>query len=72
MSAGTAQTDSPPPPPLIGNVSQRWPPFVAARPGGLDEFDLLVHYDLAWAYSSPVETLTFGFADSARIAVYRG
>jgi hypothetical protein len=38
----------------------------AARPGGLDEFDLLVHYDLAWAYNSPVETLTFKFADAAR------
>ena len=38
----------------------------AARPGSLDEFDLLVHYDLAWAYNSPVETLTFKFADAAR------
>jgi hypothetical protein len=38
----------------------------ASRPGGLDEFDLLVHYDLAWAYNSPVETLTFKFADAAR------
>lgn len=38
----------------------------AARPGGLDEFDLVVHYDLAWAYNSSVETLTFKFADAAR------
>jgi hypothetical protein len=38
----------------------------AVRPGGLNEFDLLVHYDLAWAYNSPVETLTFKFADAAR------
>jgi hypothetical protein len=38
----------------------------AGRPGRLDEFDLLVHYDLAWAYNSPVETLTFKFADAAR------
>lgn len=38
----------------------------AARPTGLDEFDLLVHYDLAWAYNTPVETLTFKFADAAR------
>ena len=37
----------------------------AARPSGLDEFDLLVHYDLAWAYNSPVETLTFKFGDAA-------
>ena len=37
-----------------------------ARPDGLDEFDLLVHYDLAWVYNSPVETLTFKFADAAR------
>jgi hypothetical protein len=40
-----------------------------ARPGGLDEFDLLVHYDLAWADNSPVETLTFKFADAARAGV---
>jgi hypothetical protein len=33
---------------------------------GLDEFDLLVHYDLAWVYNSPVETLAFKFADAAR------
>jgi hypothetical protein len=38
----------------------------AGRPGGLDEFDLLVHYDLAWEYNSPVETLTFKFAHAAR------
>ena len=37
----------------------------AARPGGLDEFDLLVHYDLAWVYNCPVETLAFSFADAA-------
>jgi hypothetical protein len=37
----------------------------AARPG-LDEFDLLVHYDLAWACKSPDETLTFKLADAAR------
>ena len=36
------------------------------RPPGLDEFDLLVHYDLAWAYNRPVETLTFKFAGAAR------
>jgi hypothetical protein len=35
------------------------------RPDGLDEFDLLVHYDLAWVYNSPVETLAFSFADAA-------
>jgi len=46
----------------LGDKIQKYP----ARPGGLDEFDLLVHYDLAWAYNSPVETLTFKFADAAR------
>ena len=38
----------------------------AARPAGLNEFDLLVHYDLAWAYNSPVETPWFKFVDAAR------
>lgn len=37
----------------------------AALPAGLDEFHLLVHYDLAWAYNSPVETPWFKFADAA-------
>jgi hypothetical protein len=37
----------------------------AARPVGLNEFHLLVHYDLAWAYNSPVEALNFKFADAA-------
>jgi hypothetical protein len=40
----------------------------AAKPSGLDEFDLLIHYDLARVYNSPVETLAFGFADAARAA----
>ena len=39
-----------------------------AKPGGLDKFHLLVHYDKAWAYNSPVETLDFTFADAARAA----
>lgn len=39
----------------------------ATRPSGLNEFDLLVHYDLAWAYNSPVETLTFKYSDAARL-----
>jgi hypothetical protein len=38
----------------------------AARPDGLSEFHLLVHYDLALEYNSPVETLDFKFADAAR------
>jgi hypothetical protein len=38
----------------------------AARPGELHEFHSLVHYDLAWAYNSSVETLTFKFADAAQ------
>jgi hypothetical protein len=40
----------------------------AARPGSLKEFHLLLHYDLAWEYNSPVETLNFNFADAARAA----
>ena len=39
----------------------------AARPAHLNGFDLLVHYDLAWAYNSPVETPWFRFADAARV-----
>jgi hypothetical protein len=46
----------------LGDKIQKY----AARPGGLHEFHLLVHYDLAWAYNSPVETLTFKFAAAAR------
>lgn len=40
----------------------------ATKPDDLDEFHLLVHYDKAWAYNSPVETLNFTFADAARAA----
>ncbi|MEX2260637.1 MAG: hypothetical protein WD696_01730 [Bryobacteraceae bacterium] len=39
----------------------------AARPVGVDEFHLLLHYDQAWAYNSPVETPWFNFADAARL-----
>jgi hypothetical protein len=35
------------------------------RPGDLEEFDLLVHYDLAWEYNTPVETPAFSYADAA-------
>lgn len=39
-----------------------------ARPNCMDEFHLLVHYDQALAYNSPVETPTFRFKDAARKA----
>jgi hypothetical protein len=48
----------------LGDKIQKY----AARPVNLNEFDLLVHYDLAWAYNSPVETPWFRFADAARAA----
>lgn len=38
----------------------------AARPVGVNEFHLLVHYEQAWAYNSPVETPWFKFVDAAR------
>ena len=40
----------------------------AAKPAGLSEFSLLVYYDQAWGYNTPVETLTFKFKDAARVA----
>jgi hypothetical protein len=46
----------------LGDKIQKY----AGRPPGLSEFHLLVHYDLAWAYNTPVETLDFKFADAAR------
>lgn len=40
----------------------------SGRPPGLDAFHLLIHYDLAWAYNTPAETLHSKFADAARIS----
>lgn len=38
----------------------------AARPVGVNEFHLVVHYDQAWVYNSPVETPLLTFVDAAR------
>ncbi len=35
---------------------------------GLDEFNLLVHYDLAWQYNSPVNAVDFTSKDAAKAA----
>jgi hypothetical protein len=49
----------------LGDKIQKY----AERPAGLNEFHLLVHYDLAWKYNTPVETPAFTFEDAARAAV---
>ena len=40
--------------------------YQRGRPGGLDEFNLIVHYDQAFEYNVPVETAQFNFDDAAQ------
>ncbi len=42
-----------------------------SRPGGMAEFHLLVHYDKARAYNSPVIGIDFGYAEAVRAASSR-
>jgi hypothetical protein len=37
----------------------------SAKPPNVNEFHLLVHYDQAFAYNSPVEGIDFGYEDAA-------
>jgi hypothetical protein len=39
-----------------------------SKPPGMDEFHLLVHYDKALLYNSPVHGIDFGYADAVRAA----
>ncbi len=42
-----------------------------AKPGEIDEFHLLVHYDKAWEYNTLVEGIDFGYAETVRAAAAR-
>jgi hypothetical protein len=42
-----------------------------SKPGGMAEFHLLVHYDKAWAYNSPVTGIDFGYAEAVQAAATR-
>ena len=42
-----------------------------ARPPGMDEFHLLVHYDQAWEYNSPVLGIDFGYAEAVQVVASR-
>ena len=39
-----------------------------SKPPGMSEFHLLIHYDQAWQYNTPVETPSFSFMDAAKFA----
>jgi hypothetical protein len=42
-----------------------------AIPSGMNEFYLLVHYDKAWEYNSPVKGIQWGFAEAIKAAAAR-
>jgi hypothetical protein len=43
----------------------------AAKPAGVDEFHLLVHYDKAWEYNTPVIGIDFGYPEVVAAAAAR-
>lgn len=42
-----------------------------AKPSGVHEFHLLVHYDKAFVYNSPVHGIDFGYAEAVQAAAVR-
>jgi len=42
-----------------------------AKPSAIDEFYLLVHYDKAWEYNTPVLGIDFGYGEAVRAAAER-
>ena len=42
-----------------------------SKPSGMDEFHLLVHYDKAWAYNTPVLGIDFGYAEAVQASAAR-
>jgi hypothetical protein len=42
-----------------------------AKPIGMDEFHLLLHYDKAWQYNTPVKGIDFGYAEAVQTATTR-
>jgi hypothetical protein len=42
-----------------------------AKPPGMGEFYLLVHYDKAWTYNPPVKGIDFGYAEAVKAASER-
>lgn len=42
-----------------------------AKPSKVDEFHLLVHYDKAWEYNTPVEGINFGYGEAVQAAAAR-
>ncbi len=43
----------------------------SAKPANVNEFHLLVHYDQAFAYNSPVEAIDFGYEDAVAAVLAR-
>jgi hypothetical protein len=43
----------------------------AEKPIGSDEFHLLVHYDKAFVYNTPVRGINFGYAEAVQVAAAR-
>ena len=43
----------------------------SARPSEVEEFHLLVHYDKAFIYNTPVRGLDFGYAEAVQAAAVR-
>jgi hypothetical protein len=42
-----------------------------AKPSVMDEFHLLVHFDKAWEYNTPVAGIDFGYAEAVQAAAAR-
>lgn len=49
---------------LLAETVHKYDPNLCSN-AGLDEFNLVVHYNQAYIYNSPAETLNFKFADAA-------
>ena len=43
----------------------------SAKPNGMDDFYLLVHYDKAWEYNTPVVGIDFGYAEAVEAVARR-
>jgi hypothetical protein len=59
---------------MVGALCDRVQAKVAkyrAKPRDMSEFYLLVHYDKAWAYNSPVKGIDFGYAEAVQAAATR-
>jgi hypothetical protein len=59
---------------MVGALCERVQDKIAkypSKPGGMAEFHLLVHYDKAWEYNTPVIGIDFGYAEAVQAAAAR-